>query len=64
MELLNNKRVVGGAVALIGTVVAAGIYVPDAAGEASLVAVVGACGAAAVAAVVAFVTKKGPEAPK
>lgn len=63
-ELLKNKRVLGGAVALIGAVVAAGVYQPDATGEASLVAVVGACGAAAVAAVVAFAAKKkAPEEP-
>lgn len=61
-ELLKNPKVLGGIVTLIGATVATGVYQPDDAGQASLVAVVGACGAAALAAVVAFAAKKKPPA--
>ncbi len=60
-ELLKSVRVLGGAVALIGAAAAAGIYQPDDAGHAALVAVVGACGGAAVGAVVAKFAAKRAE---
>lgn len=57
-DMLKNPRVLGGAVAAIGGVVALGIFQPDDASIAAMTTVVGICGGAAVGAVVAYFAKR------
>ena len=64
-ELLKNVRMLGGVVALVGGLVAAGIYLPSAEVVTAMQVVGGVGGAAALAALVAAGVKRfgGPKPP-
>jgi hypothetical protein len=62
-DLLNNPRVLGTIVALIGGVTAFGVYVPGEEGLTVMKAVAAVCGAGALAAFGARFLKKKDDAP-